>query len=51
MTKSHVAMELCLARINDICPDYKSENIAVDLGKKIAQLYNSIYHNIECEDN
>ncbi len=47
MGKIEVAKELCLAKIKDVNynPDMET------FGKKIADLYNAIYKNLEISDN
>ena len=47
MCKYEIAMQLCIAKIKDV----SSHPDAETFGKKIADLYNAIYNNLEIPDD
>ena len=47
MSKSEIAMQLCIAKLKDV----SSHPDAETFGKKIADLYNAIYSNLDFNDD
>ena len=47
MNKAEIAMQLCLARINDVTYTVDMK----ELGKEIAELYNVIYNNLDIDED
>ncbi len=54
MSKEEIALQLTLSRVNNLAKTTSAnnytegENYNAELGKQIALLYNTIYHNLDC---